>query len=137
MVNFIVVTHGEFGAYLIEAAESIVGEQPEGVRSIAISPRHTLEEVRERFRGTLEELKGEGGVIVVSDMPGGTPTNVALPLLKDLDWAEMVSGLNLYMLVVGFTRRREKGARELAREMADAGQRSVRDLKAFLAAGRR
>ncbi len=137
MVNFIVITHGEFGAYLIEAAEAIVGEQAQGVRSVSISPRHSIEEVRERFRAALEQLDGPDGLIVVSDMPGGTPTNVALPLIKDRARAEMVSGLCLYMLVVGFTQRRERGARELAGAMVEAAQRSAQDMKALLAAGKR
>lgn len=137
MVNFIVVTHGEFGAYLIEAAESIAGEQGEGVRSVSISPRHTVEEVRENVRRCLEELRSPEGVVILSDLPGGTPTNVALPLIKDLPGAEMVSGLNLYMLVVGFTQRRTANARDLVRQMVDGGQRSVQDMKALLLAGKR
>lgn len=137
MVNFIVVTHGEFGAYLVEAAESIAGDQGDGVRSISISPRHTLEEIRGRVSRAIDESRSPEGVIILSDMPGGTPTNVSLPLIKDMPGVEMVSGLNLYMLVVGFTQRRTMSARELARQMVEGGQRSVKDLKALLAAGRR
>lgn len=131
MINFIVVTHGEFGAYMIEAAEQIVGRQEEGVRSIGISARLPVEEARRRLKEAVAELSGADGIVLVVDMPGGTPCNIALPLVKDLPKARVVSGANLYMLVTAFNGRKTSGLDALTREMIAAGKRSAADIKAL------
>ena len=131
MINFLIITHGEFGAYLIEAAEAIVGSQPEGVRAVSISARHSIDEIRDTLSKAIQELSGPDGLIVAADMPGGTPMNVALPLVKDLPHVQMVSGVNLYMLVGAFTRRSGK-LEDVARRMVEDGRKSVNDLKLLL-----
>lgn len=137
MINFIIVTHGEFGAYLMEAAESIVGRQTKGVRVIAISSRLSVPEIRERLQKALEELASPDGLVVFSDMPGGTPGNMAFPLLKDLPRVEMVSGINLYMLVSAFSHRGDLPLEKLVEKVITDGQKSIRDVRQmFLARAR-
>jgi mannose PTS system EIIA component len=70
VINVIVVTHGQFGAYLVEAAEEIVGAQAEGVRCVSISARMSVAQVRELLSKAVEELMGQDGLIVMVDMPG-------------------------------------------------------------------
>lgn len=132
MVNLVIVTHGEFGAYIVEAAESIVGRQGDGVAVVSISARVGAEELRRRVEAAIQELRGRDGLIVATDIPGGTPSNAALPAAKDLDNVAVISGLNLYMLISAFTHRRSMGFSELARKMVADGQRSIRDIKAPL-----
>lgn len=129
MINFIIVTHGEFGAYLVEAAESIVGRQAKGVRVVAISSRLSVPEIRERLQKALEELASPEGLVVFSDMPGGTPGNMAFPLLKDLPRVEMVSGINLYMLVSAFSHRGDLPLEKLVEKVIADGQKSIRDVR--------
>lgn len=137
MINFIVVTHGEFGAYLIEAAESIVGRQPRGVRALSISSRLSVPEIRERLGRAVRELAGPGGLVIFTDMPGGTPGNLAFPAIKDSPGVEMVSGVNLYMLISAFTHREDLPLAELVPKAIADGQRSIRDVRAmFLAKAR-
>lgn len=137
MINFIIVTHGEFGAYLVEAAESIVGRQAKGVRVVAISSRLSVPEIRERLQKSLEELACPDGLVVFSDMPGGTPGNMAFPLLKDLPRVEMVSGINLYMLVSAFSHRGDLPLDKLVEKVIADGQKSIRDVRQmFLARAR-
>ena len=83
MINLLIVTHGEFGAYLVEAAESIAGPQARGVRVVSISSRIGVSEIRERVRRAIDELRGPEGLILFTDMPGGTPSNLAFPLIKE------------------------------------------------------
>ena len=132
MVNFVIVTHGEFGAYLVEAAESIVGRQGEGVAVVSISARLSVDEVRRRVEEALRELDGAGGVIVATDIPGGTPSNVVLLAAKDMPSVSVLTGLNLYMLISGFGNRRTLGLEALTAKMLADGQRSIRDMKAAL-----
>ncbi|PCI37538.1 MAG: PTS sugar transporter subunit IIA [Elusimicrobia bacterium] len=129
MVNIIVITHGDFGAYLIEAAEGIVGAQSKGVRVVPISARLSVGEVKTRLQGAIEALRGPSGIVVATDMPGGTPCNVAMPLVKDLEQIHMVSGVNLYMLIAAFNARKKVDSRELAGIMVLAGKRSCTDVK--------
>ncbi len=129
MINVIVVTHGEFGAYLIEAAEGIVGRQPHGVRSIATSPRLTTAEIRAKILRALRELDGPDGVVVLTDIPGGTPNNLAFPLVREAARAEMISGVNLYMLVSAFAHRDKLSLDRLVEKIVADGQKSIRDVR--------
>lgn len=128
MINLIVVTHGEFGAYLVEAAESIVGRQA-GVKVVPISPRVSVPEIRGRVRRALSQLGGEDGVILFTDIPGGTPSNISFPLVKDLSKAEMITGVNLYMLVTAFSHRGDMTLDALVEKVISDGQKSIRDIR--------
>lgn len=133
MVNFVIVTHGEFGAYLVEAAENIVGRQAEGVVVVSVSARLSVEEVRRRIETALADLReGDGGVIVATDIPGGTPSNVALTVAKDMAGVSVISGLNLYMVVTAFSHRKTMTAAEMTDKMLADGARSIKDIKAVL-----
>ena len=127
MVNFLIVTHGEFGAYLVEAAEGIVGRQ-RGVRAVPISPRLSVPEIRERINRAVKELAGPAGLILITDMPGGTPNNLSFPIVKDLPRVEVISGINLYMLVSGFSHR-ELPLEKLVEKVVADGQRSIKDIR--------
>jgi len=129
MVNFLLITHGEFGAYLLEAAEEIVGRQREGVRVVSISPRLSIEEIKRRAGEALRAVYNEkSGLVVVTDIIGGTPTNVVLPLVRDLPNVSVITGLNLYMLISAFARRKTGDHRQVAADMLQAGQRSIQDV---------
>lgn len=135
MINLIIVTHGEFGAYLVEAAEGIVGRQDHGVRVIATSSRLSVPEIKAKIARALRELSNPDGVIVFTDMPGGTPNNLSFPLIKDAPRVEMVSGVNLYMLVCAFSCRDRMPLESLVEKIVADGQKSIRDVRRmFLAA---
>ena len=131
MINFIVVTHGEFGAYLVEAAEGIVGRQPLGVRVVPTSSRLSVTEIREKIGKALRDLSNNDGIVVFTDMPGGTPNNLSFPLIKDTPRAEMISGVNLYMLVSAFSHRDRLTLERLVEKVVADGQKSIRDVRAM------
>ena len=138
MINIIIITHGEFGAYLVEAAEGIAAvlgtDDSFGGLCVGISARMSVVEVRGRLSEALERVRGKGEMIVVTDMPGGTPANVAIPLLKDRPEVPVISGVNLYMLVTAFNYRKTAAtASELAEKMLSAGQRAVSNIRVLLA----
>lgn len=134
MINFIVVTHGEFGAYLIEAAEGIVGRQDQGVRVIATSSRLSVPEIRAKIARALRELSNPDGTIVFTDMPGGTPNNLSFPLIKDSPRVEMVSGVNLCMLVSAFSYRDRMPLESLVDKIVADAQKSIRDVRRMFVA---
>ncbi len=131
MINFIIVTHGEFGAYLVEAAEGIVGRQAQGVRVVATSSRQSVAEITRFVARALAELSNPDGVILFTDMPGGTPNNLSFPLVRDERRVEMVSGVNLYMLVSAFAQRERMPIEKLVEKVVADGQKSIRDVRAM------
>ncbi|MBI4052268.1 MAG: hypothetical protein HY400_07160 [Elusimicrobia bacterium] len=134
MVNFLVVTHGEFGAYLVEAAEGIVGAQMEGIHAMSLSPRQSLSEIKSSLSRLIEDLRRTpDGLLILTDMVGGTPTNVLFPLVKDLPGVEILSGVNLYMLVVAFNNRKSMKLDALMQKILEDGKKSIRDIKALFA----
>ncbi|MBI5242052.1 MAG: PTS sugar transporter subunit IIA [Elusimicrobia bacterium] len=139
MVHIIVVTHGEFGAYLVEAAEEIVGLQGSGVRCVSISARLSVGDVEAHLRSAAAELRAEqpdASLLILVDIPGGTPCNIAMRILKDDPNVRVVCGVNLYMLVTAFSQRAQLSLEELAERVISAGQRAIVDMKTVFAAMR-
>lgn len=134
MINFIIVTHGEFGAYLVEAAEGIVGRQASGVRVVSTSSRQSVPEIKRRIERALAELANPDGIVLFTDMPGGTPNNLSFPLIRDEKNVEMISGVNLYMLVSGFSHRDQLPMPKLVEKIVADGQKSIRDIRAMFVA---
>lgn len=129
MINFLIVTHGEFGAYLVEAAESIAGRQAQGLRSIGLSSRLAAGEIRDRIKAAVAALAGPDGLIVFTDMPGGTPSNLSFPVVKDQPRVEIVSGVNLTMLISAFSYRAQLPLEKLLEKILADAQRSIRDIR--------
>ncbi|MFA6315793.1 MAG: hypothetical protein WC943_00080 [Elusimicrobiota bacterium] len=132
MINFIVVTHGEFGAYLVEAAEAIVGRQTAGVRAVSVSARQSLAEMRARLERTVKDLAVGDGLIIFTDMQAGTPVNLAFPAVKDRPGAALVSGVNLAMLVTAFSHRVDMALGPLVEKVLKNGRGAVCDFKALV-----
>jgi PTS system mannose-specific IIA component len=134
LINFIVVTHGEFGAYLVEAAEAIVGRQAAGVKAVSVSARQSLAEMRGRLEKTIDALSGPDGLVVFTDMQAGTPVNLAFPAVKNRPGAELVSGVNLAMLVTAFNYRGDMTLTELLEKILKNGRGAVCDFKQLVKA---
>ena len=127
MIGIVVVTHGLLAGELVNAARTIVGEIPH-IASVSIGWGDDMASAREAIERALAEV-GEGGALVLTDMFGGTPTNVALPFLSsDLTHpsgrVEIVTGVNLPMLIklVGM---REGNLLEVARVVAQQGRGAI------------
>ena len=132
MINLIVITHGEFGAYLIEAAEGIVGAQGEGLKNVSISPRMTLERVKEAVAQAIEEMRSEDGLIFLIDMPGGTPMNVVLPLAKDIQKSAVICGVNINMMTSAFAYRATLDFDRLQAKIVEDGRKAICEVKSLL-----
>ncbi len=123
MIGFLVVTHGGLAAELVAAARRIVA-QPGPIAGLSIDWDSDVAESRERILEALRSLDQGDGVIIATDMFGGTPTNVALTFLEP-GKVEVVTGVNLPM-VIKFTNLRERGdLAETARMLAARGRSSI------------
>lgn len=132
MINIIVITHGEFGAYLIEAAEGIVGAQASGLKNVSISPRMTLERVKDCTAKAIDEMRSEDGLIFLLDMPGGTPMNVVLPLAKDIAKCAVICGVNINMMTSAFAYRGSLDFDRLVAKVLEDGRKAICEVKSLL-----
>ncbi len=123
MIGLLVVTPGGLAAELVAAARRIVS-QPGPIAGLAIDWDSDVGESRQRIQEALTSLDQGDGVIIATDMFGGTPTNVALTFLEP-GKVEVVTGVNLPM-VIKFTNLREQAdLAETARMLAARGRSSI------------
>lgn len=137
MVNVILVTHGEFGAYLLEAAEMILGAQKEGISIVGISPRTSAEKAHSMVMAAASSQPPEDGVVFLTDMLGGTPTMISMPAAKTLPKSAVLSGVNLSMLLCALNYRSKMNFEQLVEKILAEGKKSVCDIKALFAASER
>jgi PTS system mannose-specific IIA component len=120
MIGIVVVTHGQLAGELVNAARAIVGDIPL-ISAVSIAWADDMGAAREAIERAIAEV-GEGGVLVLTDMFGGTPTNVTLPFLSER--VEIVTGVNLPMLIK-LTSLREGELVEIARVIRDQGKGAI------------
>jgi len=135
MISIIVITHGEFGAYLIEAAESIVGVQHEGLKNISVSPRMSLDKIKSAIENGMAEMQSPEGSVFMIDMPGGTPMNVVLPLVKDIPNTAVICGVNINMLTSAFAYRKNLDFDRLVKKILEDGKKAICEVKGLLLRG--
>ena len=97
MIGIVVVTHGALGNELIAVAEHVVGRQQKVV-SVAIGPDDDIERRREEIIARAKEVDAGNGVAILTDMFGGTPSNLAISIMAPGS-IEVVAGVNVPMLI--------------------------------------
>jgi PTS system mannose-specific IIA component len=128
MVGFIIITHGDFGRQLVKAAQVILGEQKE-IWALSLHENEGLDTLSERIAKILKKgnERSEGKIIFV-DIFGGTPANASLKFVND-EKVEIISGVNLPMLIAGINYRRSLPLKQLARLIRQKGEQSILDVK--------
>ena len=130
MLGLLVVTHGRLAEVLVQATTTIVGEV-EGLEAISIGWDDDVTVARKRIEDAVQRLGADDGVVILTDMFGGTPTNIALSLLE-VSRVEVVTGVNLPMLIK-FTNLRERpDPSVVAAGIADEGRRAINVASAIL-----
>lgn len=97
MIGMVLVTHGRLAEEFIAATEHVVGLLP-NVRAISIDPDDDIERRRKDILDAIDEVDTGAGVIVLTDMFGGTPSNLAISIIDKGD-VEVIAGMNLPMLI--------------------------------------
>jgi PTS system mannose-specific IIA component len=97
MFGILVVSHGHLAEELVEAARTIVG-QIDSVIPVSIGWNQDMEKARETIQKAIDKVSGDGQVIILTDMFGGTPTNISLSFLRE-GMIEVVTGVNLPMMI--------------------------------------
>jgi PTS system mannose-specific IIA component len=123
MIGLLVITHGGLADELVAAARTIVGEC-ENVAAVSIGWDDEVSEARRRIVEGIRKLDQGDGVILLTDMFGGTPTNVALSLLGE-EKVEILTGVNLPMIIKFTNLRGDSSPEDCARILAEKGKRSI------------
>jgi PTS system mannose-specific IIA component len=122
MVGIVVATHGQLAAELLRTAEGIVGPLP-GATAISVDSATSVEEARARLATAIHKVGADGeGVLVLTDMFGGTPANLALTFLDEQ--IEVVTGVNLPMLLK-LAGHRGQGLAAAAELATTQGQKNI------------
>jgi PTS system ascorbate-specific IIA component len=106
MVGLLVITHIGLGNCLIECAAHVLGERPQFTMSLGVQPHDKPESVLARAREMVRLLDQGDGVLILTDMLGATPSNIARQLLRP-GRVEALAGVNLPMIVRALTYRNE------------------------------
>lgn len=123
MIGIMVVAHFNLAQEMVAAVELIVGKQQQ-FESVGIFPDDDMEKIRGKIIQALKKVDSGDGVLILTDMFGGTPSNISLSFLED-GKIELVSGVNLPMLIKLTSYREGKTLDELARYISEYGQKNI------------
>ncbi len=124
MIGVIVVTHCHLSEELIAAARLVVGEELKQFEAVSIAPSEGSEEIRKKIVTAIRRLDGGQGVLILTDMYGGTPSNISLSFLEEKK-IEVITGVNLPMLLKLATYETDMDLETLAAFITDYGQRNI------------
>jgi len=124
MVGVVVVTHCHLAEELIAAAELVVGENLKQFQAVSIDPKEGSEEIREKIISAIRKVDEGKGVLILTDMYGGTPSNISLSFLEEKK-IEVITGVNLPMLLKLATYQNDMDLEALAIFVTDYGQRNI------------
>jgi mannose PTS system EIIA component len=131
MIGIIVITHGALGSELIAVAEHVVGRQ-QALVTIAIGPEDDIERRRNEIIAKVAEMDTGAGVAILTDMFGGTPSNLAISVMKP-DKVEVIAGVNVPMLIKLISVRNTMSLMNAALTAQEAGRKYInvtaRDVK--------
>ena len=123
MVGGVIVTHGQLASELVSAAEMIVGEINH-ITAVSIGWHDDVEVAREEVERAVERVDTGSGVLLLTDMFGGTPTNIAASFLERAS-VEVVTGVNLPMVIKLATQEKDQSLADLARRVREEGQQQI------------
>jgi PTS system mannose-specific IIA component len=123
MIGLVLVTHGRLAEEFVLATEHVVGRQT-AIRAICIGPDDDMEQRRRDIVKAVEEVDGGRGVIVLTDMFGGTPSNLAISIMDKAD-VEVIAGMNLPMLIKLASVRQKGSLAEAVEKAQEAGRKYI------------
>ena len=124
MIGIVVVSHGRLADEFVAAAEHVLGPQ-EQMRSVAIGPHDDMEERRADIIDAVRSVDRGDGVVILTDMFGGTPSNLAISVINQVK-TEVIAGVNLPMLIKLAEVRGKVSLPEAALAAQEAGRRYIR-----------
>ncbi|MFT3745353.1 MAG: PTS sugar transporter subunit IIA [Pyrinomonadaceae bacterium] len=122
-IGAVIVSHGQVANELVAAAEAVVGDV-DHLTAVSIGWHDDVEMAQDEIRRAIEKVSSGVGVLLLTDMFGGTPTNISAMFLKENE-VEIVTGVNLPMVIKVASNTREIALHELAKEVEDQGKEAI------------
>jgi PTS system mannose-specific IIA component len=133
VIGVVVVTHGQLATELLNAAEMIVGDLPR-FAAVSIGWHDDVSDAREDIAQAIERVRGDGGgVLILTDMFGGTPSNLAMTFIE-VNQIEVITGVNLPMLIKLAGQAKSADLLAVARDMREHGRNAIWVASDFLRA---
>lgn len=123
MVKLILVTHGHLAAEMLATAAQILGKPAEGVQTLSVTTSSSVEQGAQELKKLLSDA--EEGAVILTDIFGGSATNIALTATKECPKCHVITGMNLSMLLTALNSRKKLPAKELAEKIEADGKRAV------------
>lgn len=124
MIGIVVVTHGQLATELVNAAETIVGDLPH-FAAVSIGWHEDVRDARDDIQAAIARVKsGDTGVLIATDMFGGTPCNLSMTFLAK-DQIEVITGVNLPMLIKAASLREAGALADVARQLCEHGRGAI------------
>lgn len=134
LIGGVVVTHGNLATELVSAAEIIVGDIHH-ITAVTIGWHDNVEVAREQIGKAIERVNEGAGVLVLTDMFGGTPTNIACTFLGNAP-IEVITGVNLPMIIKLADQQPDEDLALIARRVRDQGQKNIYVASEVLSSGK-
>lgn len=123
MIGLILVTHGRLAEEFLVALEHVVGPQQQ-IATVCIGPRDDMESRRKEIASAIKRVEAGAGVIILTDLFGGTPSNLSISLL-DAGTVEVIAGVNLPMLIRLDSARKNLGVTDAVAAAREAGRKYI------------
>lgn len=124
MIGIVIVTHSQLGDALIDAAEFILGTRPDTMVSVSINLNEHVDKLRKKIAEAIKKVDHNRGVLILTDMFGGTPSNLSYSFLEE-GRIEVISGVNLPILIKAVDIQKEMELNELAEHLEAYGKKSI------------
>ena len=130
MIGGIIVSHGKLGEELLNALTIILGEAP-NIEAISIGWYDDVEESKRKISQSLKRVDQKSGVVIFTDMFGGTPSNLSFTFQKD-GHVEIITGINLPMVIKFVSLQRSNVLKDVAKKVVEQGQKNIHLASALL-----
>lgn len=132
MIGGIIVSHGKLGEEFLNALTIILGEAP-NIEPISIGWYDDVEDSKRKINASLKKVDQKRGVVIFTDMFGGTPSNLSFTFQKE-GAVEIITGVNLPMLIKFCSLQRSNSLKDVARKVVEQGRKNIHLASALLAA---
>ncbi len=123
MIGMVLVTHGDLAKEFRAALEHVVGPQKQ-IATVSVGPEDDMEQRRKEILAAVNQVDGGGGVVILTDMFGGTPSNLAISVMNG-GHVEVVAGINLPMLIKLASIRDALNLEQAVLQAQDAGRKYI------------
>jgi len=130
MIGGVIVSHGKLAEELLNALTIILGEAV-NIEAISIGWYDDVEESKKKINESIKRVDQKNGVLIFTDMFGGTPSNLSFSFLKD-GHVEIITGVNLPMLIKFVSLQRSYNLKDVAKKVVEQGKKNIHLASALL-----